>query len=337
MKTIFTSRRILTSITVLVSLLILSAADIQAAIWYVHHDISLTLNAKQVAQYGWQAGVLAIAEGPKPNVKDTKPNTYKAGPAFPPGASTPPPEKAVSGPTTASAYAKFKVNVNANTISGFHEIGGETKLNGGVLASSTASSALGLLVGTKDGKGNIKWNPNWSIDRIGYGRDPIDFSVRNLDTDELIETQLLEIALDSGTGTVASWQNGHIQLQGGDGLFFINMDSPYITSGCGTLKLAFANGKVTESYASGVFSSIILPSIDESANLDFMFGDSAGNISIDFDFGEENTNGYEFTAALAGSGEISEVIPEPVAFAVWTGLCMLCLLGHAWRRRKMTQ
>jgi len=181
----------------------------------------------------------------------------------------------------------------------------------------------------------IRWRPEIFVDRIGFGRDPINFDVLNLDTGDLFTATFFDLMTDLGADTFIDWNNSQVQIGGQDGELRIEMDSPFITTGTGLLHLKFEGGIVTTADDSGLFDGL-LPSLgSSSASIGFAFGGADGFIDIGFDFGTENTNGYNFNVGLGGGGMISEmgVVPEPASLALATAGLLACLaVAHAGRR-----
>jgi hypothetical protein len=296
--------------------------------WEIRHNFNLQLNGNGVYQVRWEDGGRASAEGRSdPLVTDTY-GDFTRGPAQAPVNWGPDTATAVSGATSAGANSDSEANANGT---GFHKVGGQTTLGNpmGILASSSAYSRLFLNTGTRNARGRITWSPFWYADAIGQGRDPIDFSWLDLDDGSTLTDQLWSLDFDLGENTQASWSNGDVSFSGSAGGLEIVMDSPYITSGTGTLRLRFDNGLVTESYTSGVFTGL-LPAVGASSSpIAFHFGDVNGDVNIDFDFGGENTNGYNVAAEFGASGSFSEAAPEPTT-AVLLGAGLLAL--GAFRR-----
>jgi hypothetical protein len=128
--------------------------------------------------------------------------------------------------------------------------------------------------------------------------------------------------------THANWVGGDLNFLGSNGTFDMNMNSPYLTSGRGTLHLAFSGGVVTQSTSTGVFAGQA-PGVGQSSAFTSHFGDSNGDFNMDYDFGAANTNGFNFDIAFEGNGFV-EAVPEP---------CSLLAIGlgaglFACRRRK---
>jgi hypothetical protein len=134
----------------------------------------------------------------------------------------------------------------------------------------------------------------------------------------------------NGPGTSTD-ENGNITISGRDGSFSLVMDSPYITSGIGTITLSFSGGLVTESDATGIYAGL-LPGVGSGSDaISFHIGDGQGNVDIDFDYGPDNVNGFDADATFANSGSWSEV-PEPSTLTL-LGIGAVGLLAYDWRRR----
>jgi hypothetical protein len=132
----------------------------------------------------------------------------------------------------------------------------------------------------------------------------------NLDDYSLQESTLFDLGLNLYGEGESSCENGDVLISGIDGDFGLVMDSPYITSGTGSMSLAFSDGLVTLSEDSGIFDGL-LPGIGTSSEaISFHLGDLSGEINIDFDYGPDNVNGFDATGAFGNSGFVED-IPEP--------------------------
>lgn len=233
----------------------------------------------------------------------------------------------------AESLSKFDVKAPApgTTIAkGEHRVMGMASADKGATAFSKATSKVEYRVQTADAKGKIKWDPHWSVvsslegDSVGGSKDPIDFSVENLDTGEILQSRLFEIDVQVFDGAFASWTDGLVEVDGsvGSGSLLVDMTSPFITSAQGSLFVSFLDGLIVESLDSGLFDGL-LPGVGSSALFNFTIADSDG-FEIAFDFGSANTNGYDFTIDLEASGEAA--VPEPpIAFLLGVGLAILSL------------
>ena len=233
-----------------------------------------------------------------------------------------------AGSTTAgatTAKSSSEVNIAADG-TGFHEVKGELDFPATGGGKAFANSSVGLNVGAVNGRGAIRWRPNWAVNTIGAiaapktsrSIDPIDFTVMNLDTLEIFQSRLFEVDVQVSNGAQASWVDGLVTMDGlqGSGSLLVNMVSPFITSPQGMLSVAFANGIVTDSTDTGVFDGL-LPSVGSQALFDFMVG-NAGDIDIGFDFGPTNVNGFQFDVDLGAGGVVSA--PEPgTLLLIFTG------------------
>ena len=203
-------------------------------------------------------------------------------------------------------------------------------------AFASAQSVLGFQVGTSDRRGRISWVPGWHVSTLeahsvaAVGSDPIDVSFLNLDTGELQTSRLWESkVILNGEGN-SVWESGRVQLSGLSGEFLVELESPYITSGTGSMRLLFDDGLVTLSEDSGIFDGL-LPVIGELASLDFAFGDVLGSIDIAFDFGSINNSGFVFTGEISAEATALAEVPEPSTawLVLWT-LLGLALSQARW-------
>jgi hypothetical protein len=318
---------------------LLAASTCLGTPWLIDHPFALTLRQREIYRVAWQAGGQAIAEG-KGNPKASASFARSVPPTQAPVAVGPVRAGPVTGGTaSADAFAQMSAPLpgRGGVVNGFHRVGGNTNLGAqGILVSSQAFSRLGLNTGTVDGRGQIAWNPFWHTDAIGFGNDPIHFSVQDLDLDRLFETTLLDIHFETGPNTSASWINGDVNFSGLSGSLLVEMMSPFITTGTGRLEIAFSGGQIALSDDTGVFDGL-LPAVGSPATFGFHIGDADGNINIGFDFGAENVNGYNFDVMLGGDGQFTEMVPEPEAVLLLAlGLSGIAVL-HRRRCRSTCQ
>lgn len=280
--------------------------------WEIRHNYNLQLATNGVYQVRWEDGGRASAEGKAAPLVTNTYGDFTRGPNQAPQNWGPDSAAAVSGATSAEAHSDMQANAGGT---GFHLVGGQTTLANGVLAASSAYSRLFLNVGTRNRQGRITWSPIWYADAIGQGLDPIDFSWIDLDDGSTLLDQLWRLEFYLGDNTQASWNNGDVSFSGSSGGLDVVMDSPYITSGTGTLHLRFDGGVVTESAATGVFAGLLPDVGDGSSAIAFHVGDENGAIDIDFDYGGSSVTGYGFSAGFGSSGSFTET-PEPAAAAL---------------------
>jgi hypothetical protein len=151
----------------------------------------------------------------------------------------------------------------------------------------------------------------------------------NLDDDSLQESLLFDLELHLNGEGRSSCENGDVQISGMDGDFSLVMESPYITSGTGSMSLVFSDGLVTQSEATGIFDGL-LPGIGSASDaISFHLGDSSGDINIDFDYGSDNINGFDATAVFGNAGQ-AEDVPEPLTLV----LLGIGAIGLRARRRQ---
>ena len=236
------------------------------------------------------------------------------------------------------ATAKAISKVNAQTpLENLHSVKATATAKGPDFASAfaIAQSALGFKVGTPTGKHAIDWKTNWTVHNLldtdvrAAGHDPLDVSLLNLDNGQVMSSRLWDSGVSlSGKGS-SVWENGHILLDGFNGEFFVTLESPYLTSGSGSMRLLFEGGLVTLSEDTGIFDGL-LPLIGELAQMDIAFGDASGAISIEFDFGVTSSSGFELSGETSSEAEASAAVAEPAT--AWLGL--LALAGLALSRRR---
>ena len=279
----------------------------------VEHTYKLNLHGNQVYRVKWDGWAYAESWGAD-HARMVDP---KSGPYTPPATDNVW-AWANAHPAYSSTHADFTANLNGT---GSVNSWGYVKVPpGGTRAIGDASSTLYLNCGAVDRKGNTKWNAKWNAVSATtshvFGHDPISVSFLNLDDDSLQESLLFDLELNLYGEGKSSCENGDVLISGIKGDFGLVMESPYITSGTGSMSLAFSDGLVTQSEATGIFAGL-LPGIGTSSDaISFHLGDLSGDINIDFDYGPDNVNGFDATAAF-GNGGFAEDVPEPFTLALF--------------------
>jgi len=292
----------------------------------VSHTYKLNLHGNQVYRASWNGWAYSEAWGQgHDRMVDQWSDLY-----------TPPDTDFVhayanSNPAWARTDADFTANLNGT--GSVHSWGSVGVPPGGTRAVGDASSTLSLNCGAVDRKGNTTWNAKWTTVTAttshSFVHDPIDISFLNLDDDSLQESLLFDLELHLNGEGRSSCENGDVQISGMDGDFSLVMESPYITSGTGSMSLVFSDGLVTQSEATGIFDGL-LPGIGSASDaISFHLGDSSGDINIDFDYGSDNINGFDATAVFGNAGQ-AEDVPEPLTLV----LLGIGAIGLRARRRQ---
>jgi hypothetical protein len=299
------------------------------------HKFDTRIMGNQVYRGAWDRYDRAIAQ----DTGGTKVDTFgPASNAFaPPAAGTTAPKalaKSPKGGAKADMISSFAANANGT---GFTRVRGKARIlnNTGILATSEGYSTVALNRGVTDRNGNIRWSPEWKFHTARTGRigDPIFIEYLDLDDGSLLSSTLFDLDLDVSDGGDSTYHNGDLFISGAEGSFTLFMDSPYITSGTGSIEIHFSGGLITSAVSSGIFSSLLLPSVDSSSmGFGFHLGDDTGAFDISWDFGAEpegeNILGYEFHGRFGGDAliEADEVqpIPEPAALSL-VGLGLISL------------
>ena len=318
---------------ILILLLYMGSTVFAGPPYDVIHPFALTLRGNQVYRGSWTGWAYAAATG----VLDPGPfNTVNGNSAFGPnaggnGSVDTGPQNA--NPAWSESTAAYSAAVNGT---GWVESKGWGALNapsGGTWVYADSQSTLRLNRGTASRNGNVRWSPSWTTITAGTSHvgDPIDIGFLNLDDNTYQTSRLFDLEVNlNGPGTSTD-ENGNITISGRDGSFSLVMDSPYITSGIGTITLSFSGGLVTESDATGIYAGL-LPGVGSGSDaISFHIGDGQGNVDIDFDYGPDNVNGFDADATFANSGSWSEV-PEPSTLTL-LGIGAVGLLAYDWRRR----
>lgn len=213
-------------------------------------------------------------------------------------------------------------------------------------AEASSFSKLRIQKETLDAKGNIKWRSGWYLAgsvRAGatsrsHGRshDPIQIGFTDLDTGEERTSLLFDSEISLTSDGWSTWDPVERMIRisaPASGSFHVVMDSPYITSGTGAMRLTFEEGFVIESEDWGVFDSLLPVAVgDSAADIQIPWDYPDGEIDIQFDFGfGPNVNGFLCTADLTNDGEAGfEFVPSPAG-----ALCLAaagCVLAIVRRR-----
>lgn len=290
------------------------------------HRFNTRIIGNQDYRVTWDRADRALARDTAGTVTDTFAPAI-LGPLAPPvGGTTAPRATATSplGSAKADMVSSFQANADGT---GFAKVKGMARItaNTGLLATSEGFSTVGLNRGVTDRQGNVRWSPEWKFHTARTGRlgDPIDFTFIDLDDGTSLSSTLFDLDMDFSDGGDSTYLNGDLFISGAEGSFSLIMDSPYITTGVGTIEIAFSGGLITSSSSSGIFSSLGIPSVgSNSMGFGFHLGDETGAFDIGFDFGteaeEDNVLGYDFQGLLGGDAyiEADEVqpLPEP---ATW--------------------
>lgn len=301
----------------------------------VEYDIKHTFNTRvignQVYRGAWQWSDHAIAKDENPPGTIWTVNRRNANNAtFTPPATDTQDAPADSGDAEANASSQYQANADGT---GFARVFGGGKLGGpnARYVASEASTTVGLNRGVRNRNGGITWSPEWKFvtARTGHLGDPIDVSFLDLDTMAMVSSQLFDLDLTLGNGGSSSYLNGDVTISGTDGMFTLAMDSPYITSGTGTIVLGFSNGLVTESEATGIFAGLLPGVGSDSSAIGFHLGDINGAFDIEFDFGAVpgNVNGYDFQAQYDNSAFVEAVVPEPCSVLLAGAGLLTSLIG----------
>jgi len=305
----------------------LACAD--QAEYFVQHKFNINVNAAAGQEFRgiWQWRTFAQARGQDGTATDGSSNKKDFV-----GASD---GNMFADATKAGAFATDTAAFTVDaTGSGSHEVGGLAEVDrpAGFYAKASSESQISFNIGTVNAMGRILWGPRWTNSRISgtqsIGRDPVTLSVRDMDTGVLASTTLWDIGLDLGEGGSSTYENGDLKFHGGGhGSFHLEMESPFLTGDQGHMEMSWDGGVVTSSDDSGVFDGL-LPTLGGAADLSAHIGDANGNVSLGFDMGGTNVNGYDMGIGFETDG-VAEAVPEPGSLAALG----LSLASFAGRRR----
>lgn len=314
----------------------LAIVTADAAVYDVSHNFNLNLGANDTYRGQWAWYCDALAKSNSGGLVHPPANT---------GAVTfdPPPASALKSQTATSgklafADANSECSANANG-TGYHEVWGSAAVvrPDGIRARAVSTSTLALNMGKRNAKGQIRWQPRWSVDAIsGVASVGDPLSVEIFDPDDghqLLDEMLWDIKVDIARGTALWGDGGKVSIDGGtgSGTFSIVMDSPYLTSATGSLSVSWANGLITASDDSGTWDGL-LPAVGAPAAFNINLGDADGGFDIGYDFTSEFGSGdFGIQATVGASGAAEEAVPEPATIVVWSLLGGLTITV-AWRR-----
>lgn len=280
---------------------LLGCIQLHAKDFEVRHDYTIQLNPNGVIRGAWKYDVSTRAKSRRAPL-DRDRDVGVEQPIFAPFAQTE--GVASSSGNTATAEANSQISFQA--AGGFHQVDGTAEIaNQGQYARAYAKSIAAFNVGVIRPNGRIRWSPKWKIDRISrstrVGRDPVDLTLTDLDSGLTRSTRLFDVQTTMGDLGHSTWENGRLKLTGIDGSFSLNMESPYLTTPGGRMRLAYNEfGVVTESEDSGIFDGL-LPTVGQSAVLDLQLGDANGTFDLGYDFTQTGDN---FGNNLNLSGEL---------------------------------
>lgn len=195
---------------------------------------------------------------------------------------------------------------------------------GGQGATSFSACNQGVQFMATDRRGRVIWDPRgilWdkpiskgvSIGTTGIIRDPLSISAIDLDTNDVIESELISVVFElpimsfmeiDGSGVL------HVDSPEGAGTISIKIDSPLITSGQGNLFVSFSDGSIITSEDSGVFDSLA-PAVGTPSS--FMIDLGSDAFTVDFDLGRDSNNGFDYTFSF-GNGASVNLVPGPISF-----------------------
>jgi hypothetical protein len=160
--------------------------------------------------------------------------------------------------------------------------------------------------------------------------DPITFDLLDADGASLASGTLLSISLTGNDLSAASddetdsslgdfdnlqWdENGLVSDGVRDMLLTILIDSPYVVE-AGSLTLKIEDGLVTESESTGLFASILLPTIGTDTLGGLSIPTLINNFELEYDFSSFGGDVDQIKFGLDGGGA-AMVVPEPFTMAL---------------------
>ncbi len=292
---------------ILCTCMLVTGFQLDVHAYKVRHDYTIQLNPNGVIRGAWKHDVKTSAKSRGARV-DRDRDRGTIGPFSAPYSNS----KSVDSSSGSLAKAEANAQITFTPTGGFHQVDGWAAIaNKGQWARSYAKSVAAFNVGVRKPNGKIKWKPSWKVDKISgsarVGRDPVDLTLTDLDTGLTRSARLFEVETKMGGAGSSTWENGRLQLDGYDGSFSLNMESPYLSSPGGRMSLAYdEQGIVTHSEDSGVFDGL-LPTVGQRALLDLQIGDANGEIDLDYDFtqtGDAFGNNLDLSGDMGGDGMV---------------------------------
>lgn len=293
--------------TTLIACLLVIGMQPSTYAYEVRHDYTIDLNPNGVIRGAWKHDVKTRAKSRGARL-DKDRDLGTEGPFSAPYTNT----KSVESSSGSVAKAKANAQITFNATGGFHQVDGWAAIgNQGQYARSYAKSVAAFNVGVRKPSGRIKWSPKWKVDKISgsarVGRDPVDLTLVDLDSGLTRSARLFEVETKMGAAGSSNWENGRLQLDGFDGSFSLNMESPYLSVPGGRMHLAYdEHGIVTASEDSGIFDGR-LPAVGSRALLDMQIGDANGEIDLGYDFtqtGDAFGPNLDLSGDMGGDGMV---------------------------------
>jgi hypothetical protein len=205
-------------------------------------------------------------------------------------------------------------------------------------AYAFSSSEIEVAGGKELRSGQILWAPQILTPVVGgglppgvwqnwrYGRDPINFSILDTVTGDLLEETLLDITYDIRGDGSFDWESlsGIFSMNVQEASFTIDISSPYTTQQ-GTVQLVVSGGVVTTSVDTGMFDGLF-PAIGTPGSFNVLLP----YFTLNYDFGNFNGHDLDIVARFSGSGAALAGVPEPGTILVVSS----GMLGMMLRRRR---
>lgn len=221
----------------------------------------------------------------------------------------------------ATATANSRVNITNSPgnytapLVGFHEVFG----NGQAPGAPTCYGFSWSQVAVKGAifQAGIGWKPQikWSLPASGRGRDPINFRVLDLTTQEVLEGTLFDLEW-SFDGLLFEWENDSLIIRAERLDMDMDLNSPYVPAGQrGSLKLTISNGVVTSSIDEGIWDEF-LPAVGTAGPFAIPLPNT---INFDFDLGNFGGHPIDAEYRFSASGEGIDPVPEPSSWLALVG------------------
>lgn len=157
--------------------------------------------------------------------------------------------------------------------------------------------------------------------------DPIYFESLDTVTGAVLDSGAL-LRIDAEGDGDFDWSNDMLSLDVLDAAFSIDIVSPFTTEQ-GTLRLAVASGVVTSALATGMFSSLSLPTLGHLGA--FTMG-LRNDFTLNYDLDPGQNRDLRVNFDFSGGGSAYAAVPEP---GTWALVALALVTGLAATRRRV--
>lgn len=218
-------------------------------------------------------------------------------------------------PADTNAYAFSSARVTAAGIA----IGASGAALGKVVFLPAVSTKTIAGRVTQTSKGEMTWKV-W---------DPINFEMFDINSGGLLGSGTLLKIFAQGDGNL-DWGSDTLSLDAMDAEFNLNIDSTF-TVEQGTLQLTVAGGVVTGAKATGMFSSLALPTLGHAGAFTMSL---RNDFTLNYDLDPGQNRNLDVNFDFSGGGSAFAAAPEP---GTWALVALGLVAGLAARRQRSPQ